>query len=116
MRSPICSFAGVAALVALSLWTAACSAGSEPLLPRTNVVLLVADDLGWRDVGYHGSEIATPQLDRLAAEGVRLERFYVSSICSPTRAGLLTGRYPIRFGMMRSVITPWSDYGLPLPS
>jgi arylsulfatase A-like enzyme len=64
-----------------------------------NFLLLVADDLGWRDVSYHGSEIKTPHLDRLAREGVRLERHYVCPTCSPTRAGLLTGHNPSRFGI-----------------
>ncbi len=78
-----------------------------------NIVLIVADDLGWDGVGYHGSAIRTPHLDRLAQQGVRLDRFYVSPMCSPTRAGLLTGRYPMRFGMARSVVRPWAAYGLP---
>ena len=80
---------------------------------RPNIVVIVADDLGWGDVGYHAGKIATPNIDRLAAEGVRLERFYVCPVCSPTRAGLMTGRYPIRFGLMRCVVPPWSRYGLP---
>jgi len=64
-----------------------------------NLLILVADDLGWRDVGYHGSEIRTPNIDKLARAGVRLERHYVYPTCSPTRAGLLTGRNPSRFGI-----------------
>ncbi|HZU39131.1 MAG TPA: sulfatase-like hydrolase/transferase [Gemmataceae bacterium] len=64
-----------------------------------NILLLIADDLGWRDIGYHDSEIRTPHLDKLAAAGVRLERHYVYPTCSPTRAGLLTGRAPSRFGI-----------------
>jgi arylsulfatase A-like enzyme len=64
-----------------------------------NILIVVADDLGWRDVGYHDSEIRTPNLDRLARGGVRLERHYVYPSCSPTRAGLLTGRNPSRFGI-----------------
>jgi len=67
---------------------------------RPNIVVIVADDLGWRDVGYHGSEIATPNFDRLAAEGVRLEAHYVFPVCSPTRAGLLSGRNPSRYGIL----------------
>lgn len=81
---------------------------------RPNIILIVADDLGWNDVGYHGSEIRTPNIDRLADEGVRLERFYVAPICSPTRAGLLTGRSPIRYGRMAAVMTPWGSAGLPV--
>lgn len=72
------------------------SGGSET---RPNFVFILADDLGWGDVGYHQSPIPTPHLDRLAAEGVRLERHYVSPVCSPTRAGLMTGRYWSRFGI-----------------
>jgi arylsulfatase A-like enzyme len=64
-----------------------------------NFVILIADDLGWRDIGYHQSEIHTPNLDRLARDSVRLERYYVYPTCSPTRAGLLTGRNPSRFGI-----------------
>ena len=79
---------------------------------RPNVVILVADDLGWGDVSFHGSPIKTPNLDRLTAEGVELSRFYVCPVCSPTRAGLMTGRYPIRFGLMRAVVPPWREGGL----
>lgn len=81
--------------------------------PAPNIIIIVTDDLGWGDVGYHGSEIRTPNIDRLAREGVRLNRFYAAPVCSPTRAGLLTGRYPHRFGIMRAVVWPWSTHGLP---
>lgn len=70
---------------------------------RPNIVLIIADDLGYNDVGYHGSKIRTPNLDRLAAAGVRLERNYVSPTCSPTRAAILTGRYPSRFGILAPI-------------
>ena len=79
---------------------------------RPNIVLIVADDLGYGDVGFHGSDIQTPHLDHLAATGVSLEQFYVAPMCSPTRAGLMTGRYPLRFGLMRAVIPPQRDFGL----
>ena len=79
---------------------------------KPNVVILLADDLGYHDVGFHGGEIRTPNIDKLAAEGVELERFYVHPVCSPTRAGLMTGRYPIRFGAMRAVYPPWRKGGL----
>lgn len=64
-----------------------------------NVVLVVTDDQGWGDVHTHGNEqLDTPNLDRLAAEGVRFDRFYVNPVCAPTRAALLTGRYYLRTG------------------
>lgn len=81
---------------------------------KPNIVILVADDLGWNDVGYHGSEIRTPNIDKLAKEGIELNRFYSCPVSSPTRAGLLTGRYPIRYGLMRSAIAWWDSFGLPV--
>jgi arylsulfatase A-like enzyme len=81
---------------------------------RPNIVVILADDLGWADVGWHGKEIQTPRLDALAAAGTRLEQFYVQPVCSPTRAALLTGRYPMRYGLQVGVVRPWAQYGLPL--
>ncbi len=78
-----------------------------------NLVIIVADDLGYRDVSFNGGRIPTPAIDRIAREGVRLARFYACPICSPTRAGLLTGRWPLRMGIMRAVIPPWRRWGLP---
>ena len=77
-------------------------------------MIFLADDLCWNDVGFHGSEIETPNLDRLAAAGVRLNQFYVQPVCSPTRSSLLTGRYPIRQALQVGVVRPWAQYGLPL--
>src|SRR5689334_10775287 len=68
------------------------SAQSAPLRPH--IVYVVADDLGWKDVGFHGSDIRTPNIDKLAREGARLEQFYVQPMCTPSRAALMTGRYP----------------------
>lgn len=79
---------------------------------QPNIVLIVADDLGWADVSYHAQRADTPNIDRLVAEGVELDRFYVAPMCSPTRAGLMTGRYPIRFGLARAVIPPQRNFGL----
>ena len=80
---------------------------------QPNIVILLADDLGRADLGYAGSDIRTPNIDQLVSTGVRLDRFYACPVCSPTRAGLMTGRWPIRVGIMRTVIPPWSSYGLP---
>jgi len=80
---------------------------------RPNIVIFLADDLGWADVGFHGEEvIQTPSLDRLAAEGVQLDRFYSTPICSPTRAALMTGRDPMRLGVAYGVIMPWHTIGI----
>lgn len=81
---------------------------------KPDIVFILADDLGSYDVGWRGSEIKTPNLDRLALAGARLENFYVQPVCSPTRASLMTGRYPMRYGLQVSVIRPWAKYGLPL--
>ncbi len=89
------------------------SGAAAPPPDAPNVLLVVADDLGWNDVGYHGSEIRTPRIDALAAEGVRAERFYALPTCSPTRAALLTGRFPARYGFQGGAVRPWDGYGLP---
>lgn len=97
----------------------ACLAGllALPALARgdapPNIVIIVADDLGWNDVGYNGSEIQTPSLDALAEGGVQLSRFYVQSSCSPTRSELMSGHSALALG----IIQPFSKLqpaGLPL--
>src|SRR5688500_17004710 len=68
--------------------------------PKPNIVIYLSDDLGWSQVGLNvGREVPTPNIDRIAREGAKLTQFYVQSVCSPTRAALLTGRYPFRNGM-----------------
>jgi len=79
-----------------------------------NIVYILANDLGWKDVGFHGGTPVTPNLDSLAASGVRLERFYTLPNSTPTRAAVMTGRYPMRFGLQMLSLLPWSSYGLPL--
>ncbi len=86
---------------------------SGPAGRKPNLVVIVSDDQGWNNVGYHNKLVRTPNIDRIAHEGVELDRFYACPLCTPTRSGLLTGRYPLRFGMMCSVATPWKRYGLP---
>jgi arylsulfatase B len=102
------AFASRAICAALALLVFPAAAAEKP-----NVLVIVADDLGFADVGFDGGTIPTPNLDRLAATGVNLTGFHAAPICSPTRAGLMTGRWPLRFGMMRAVVPPWSKYGLP---
>jgi arylsulfatase A-like enzyme len=80
---------------------------------KPNIVHIVADDLGWKDVGFNGClDIETPNLDALAAGGAKLAQFYVQPMCTPTRACLMTGRYPFRYGLQTAVIPAVADYGL----
>ena len=73
---------------------------------RPNVLIILADDMGFSDLGCYGSEIHTPNLDALAADGVRCTQFYSAARCCPTRAALLTGMYPHQAGMGRMVSRP----------
>lgn len=110
---------GLACVVALTValgWVARGLAGEAA--PTPNVIIIFADDLGYGDLGSYGHPtIRTPNLDRMAAEGMRFTQFYAAaSVCTPSRAGLLTGRYPIRSGMCsdsRRVLFPDSQGGLP---
>ncbi len=80
---------------------------------RPNIVLITADDMGYGDLGCYGSHLTTPNLDTMAGEGVRFRHFCsASSVCSPSRAALLTGRYPARSGITR-VMFPFDTYGIP---
>ena len=79
-----------------------------------NIILIVADDLGYNDVGFHGSDIHTPNLNELARNGVILENYYVQPSCSPSRSQLLTGRYGIRTGLRLGNIQPLQPLCLPL--
>jgi arylsulfatase A-like enzyme len=100
--------ASIATAILMGLVSASLAHAQKP-----NIVYIVADDLGWKDVGYHGSDIATPNIDRLASTGTRLEQFYAQPMCTPTRAALMTGRYPFRYGLQTLVIPSGHNYGLP---
>jgi arylsulfatase A-like enzyme len=79
---------------------------------KPNVILIVADDLGYADVGFHGSEIRTPNIDSLAISGTRLNRFYGHCVCTPGRSALISGIYPYKTGT-QNIIWPWSTHGVP---
>jgi arylsulfatase A-like enzyme len=87
-----------ALLLLFSALTLAVAYAPAAETPKPNILLLVADDLGWGDVGWHGSPFKTPNLDRLVHDGVELDRHYVQPVCSPTRTALLSGRWTGRFG------------------
>ena len=100
----------LATVLALAVDAPRSDAAGQP-----NVVFLLADDLGREDCGFMGGkQIKTPHLDKLAAAGAKLDAFYVQPVCSPTRAALMTGRYPMRHGLQVGVVRPWAQYGLPL--
>src|SRR5687767_4754691 len=80
-----------------------CSAWAAPLAvaasPRPNIIVILADDMGYSDIGCYGSEIQTPNIDRLAMTGIRFGRFYNGARCCPTRAALLSGLYAHQAGV-----------------
>jgi arylsulfatase A-like enzyme len=95
---------GLAVLIAVIVEPSVAEADSRP-----NIVLIMADDLGWSDVAFHGGNVATPHLDRLVMQSLELTQHYVAPVCTPTRAGLLTGRCWSRFG----ITTPRNERSLP---
>ena len=100
-------------ILAALILTGGSISASERIADKPNILIIVGDDMGYADVGFHGvRDIPTPNLDALAADGVRFTNGYVSGpYCSPTRAGLLTGRYQNRFG---HEFNPGGAHGLPL--
>ncbi len=90
-----CVSAGVLGLTSSRLCGQESAGASKP-----NVVFILADDMGWADVGYHNALIHTPHIDRLAKEGVCFRQHYVMPTCTPTRVGFMTGHYPSRYGVV----------------
>ena len=97
----------LASALGLALSLAAPGEAAKP-----NVVIFLADDLGWADVGFHGGPIDTPSIDSLARDGIELSRFYAAPICSPTRAAMMTGRDPMKLGVAYATLDPWDNHGI----
>ena len=110
LRSAFAALLSLAALAVVPEGAPRVARADAP--PRPHIVHIVADDLGWKDVGFHGAEFATPHIDSIAAAGVRLEGFYAQPFCTQTRACLMTGRYPFRYGLQTAVILSAHGYGL----
>ena len=109
MRMPVVLFqAGLFLLIALFSNTALSHDPKNS--KRPHILFILADDLGWSDVGFHGSVIQTPNIDKLAREGVILDNYYVQPLCTPTRSALMTGRYPIHTGKEAHAMTETAVY------
>jgi arylsulfatase A-like enzyme len=94
-------------LATIAIWD------STQAADKPNIIHIVADDLGWKDVGFNGcTDIKTPNIDKLASGGAKFTQFYCQNICTPTRAALMTGRYPFRYGLQTIVIPGPASYGL----
>src|SRR5215468_1225853 len=100
-------------MTAAGVFAARASSDSEPP-DAPNIVIIYADDMGYGDLSCYGSGISTPNIDQLAREGMLFTHYYSASpVCSPSRAALMTGRYPLRVGTP-NVLSPEDPYGLPL--
>ena len=84
-------------------------------LDKPNIIIILTDDLGWGDVSYHGGYIPTPNIDKLAQDGMEMNRFYANPVCSPTRASLLTGLHIFNHGVVRPFMNPAAEQtGMPI--
>ena len=81
---------------------------------KPNILLIVADDQGYANIGYHNSTMLMPRISEIAKAGVILEGYYVQPVCSPTRSSLMTGRYTYRLGTQATVIRADVPFGVPL--
>jgi arylsulfatase A-like enzyme len=104
---------GIIALLGFSVWIVGCEKPGQDTRP--NIILILADDMGYSDLGCYGGEVHTPNLDHLAAEGIRFTQFYNGARCCPTRASLITGLYPHQTGIGHMTNYPGDslahDYG-----
>lgn len=103
----------IAKLLVLALGMAFTAHSNSDAATKPNILHIVSDDLGWKDVGFNGAtDIKTPNIDALATGGAKFSQFYTQSMCTPTRAALMTGRFPFRYGLQTIVIPGPAGYGL----
>ncbi len=116
-RRKFLKVAGLGAATAIVPWfNRIAKAAGKSRSSRPNILLIMADDMGYSDIGCYGGEIDTPNLNRLAANGLRFTQFYNAARCCPTRASLLTGLYPHQAGIGHMTVEEaeqWFDYGYP---
>jgi arylsulfatase A-like enzyme len=107
----------VAGLITLPVGCSDRSTAPAGTTDRPNVLIILPDDLGWADVGYHGSDVRTPNIDKLAKTGIMFQQHYVMPTCTPSRVSLMTGLYPSRYGVLGPAYGEVIDLGDPtLPS
>ena len=87
---------------------------ADGLRKQPNIVFIMADDLGWNDVSWNNKDMPTNNLEQLAKEGVRLDQAYSQQVCTPSRAALLTGKYPFHIGRQKRALKPLQPTGLKL--
>ena len=81
---------------------------------QPNIIFILADDLGWGDVSWNNPDMPTPHLQTLSEQGIRLDQAYSQQVCTPSRAALLTGRYPFHIGRQKRALKPLQPTGLML--
>ena len=94
--------------------TAAAHHGTSKRIKRPHILVIMADDMGWNDVGFRDSEMYTPNIDKMASEGVMLNYSYMQQVCTPSRAAFLTGVYPFKMGLQHSVLSAMQNASVPL--
>eukprot|EP00745_Piridium_sociabile_P007650 TRINITY_DN15100_c2_g1_i1.p2 TRINITY_DN15100_c2_g1~~TRINITY_DN15100_c2_g1_i1.p2 ORF type:complete len:167 (-),score=40.78 TRINITY_DN15100_c2_g1_i1:4-444(-) len=87
---------------------------STTAISSPHIVVIMADDLGWNDVGFRNPELHTPNIDKMAEEGVKLNYSYMNHVCTPSRAAFLTGVYPFKMVLQASVLNALQNHSLPV--